>query len=238
LASSISRIGSIYIGEFAEIAPVQSPSDEEARRDTMTSKRNTAVWLAAFAVLGVAVGGCSKQQQTDSQATAAPVSQTAATQPAAASPAAADANAQPQGTTSGAAAPASAAVASADGDQTGTKFEVNSLVRGSDVVTLKFSVINGAADKLVTFGKFNDTTYNNSYRDVSGIHLIDTVSKKKYFPLSDTDKNCVCSREVADIAANSRASLWVKFPAPPAGVTKITVEAPHFIPLDSVPITQ
>jgi len=212
----------------------------------MTSKSNTAVWLGGFALLAMAIGGCTKQQQTDSQTTAAPVSQPAATAPAAAPPAAAqpaataaaDANAQPQSAATGAAAPATAVVASADGDQTGTKFEVNSLVRGSDVVTLKFSVVNDAAANLVTFGKFNDTTYHNSYRDVSGIHLIDTVSKKKYFPLSDTDKNCVCSHDVGDIAANSRASLWVKFPAPPAGVAKITVEAPHFIPLDNVPITQ
>jgi hypothetical protein len=197
----------------------------------MTSKSTTAAWLATVAVFGLAIGGCTKQQQTDSQTTAAPVAQPAATT-------AADANATPQGAATGAAASPSAAVASADGDQSGTKFEVTSLVRGSDVVTLKFSVVNDAAEKMVTFGRFNDTAYKNSYRDVSGIHLIDTVSKKKYFPLSDTDKNCLCSREIADLAPNSRANLWVKFPAPPAGVTKITVEAPHFSPLDNVPITQ
>jgi|GEM_PF-1558248 len=206
----------------------------------MTSKSNTAVWLAGFALLAVAIGGCTKSQQNDAQTTAAPVSQPAATQAGAAQPAAtvaADANAQPQSATTGAAAPANAAVASADGDQTGTKFEVNSLARGSDVVTLKFSVINDSAATMYTGGKFNASGYSSN-RDVSGIHLIDTVSKKKYFPLADTEKSCVCSHDVPDITANSRVALWVKFPAPPAGVTKITVEAPHFIPLDNVPITQ
>jgi hypothetical protein len=215
----------------------------------MISNSNTALCVAAFVLLAVGIDGCTQRDQTDSKSTSAPASQPIATQPAAAQPAvtaaaqpaataAADANAQPQNATAVAAATSSAAVASTDGDQAGTKFVVNSLARGSDVLTLKFSLVNDSTDLLQVGNRFGGSGYINNYRDVSGIHLIDTVSKKKYFPLADTEKNCVCSHDVADITPNNRATLWVKFPAPPASVTKISVEAPHFIPLDNVPITQ
>lgn len=212
------------------------------------SKSISAACVAASVLLAAGTGGCTQRQQTDStdsKSTAAAVSQPVATQAAAAQPAvtaaaaaattAADAGTQPQTT---AAAAASSGVASTDGDQAGTKFVVESLARGSDVLTLKFSLVNNATDGLQVGGRFGGSGYTNNYRDVSGIHLIDTISKKKYFPLADTEKNCVCSHDVADITPNNRATLWVKFPAPPASVTKISVEAPHFIPLDNVPITQ
>ena len=177
----------------------------------------------------------SKSYTAGSIAATAPVSQPVATEAAAAP---AGATTEPQSATTAAAAATTNAALSTDGDQAGTKFVVNSLTRGSDVVTLKFSLVNGSAAPLPTYGKFRGVDYAGSSRDMSGIHLIDTVSKKKYFPLADTEHMCLCSRDVEDIAPNSQASLWVKFPAPPAAVTKITVEVPHFIPLDNVPITQ
>jgi hypothetical protein len=31
-------------------------------------------------------------------------------------------------------------------------------------------------------------------------------------------------------------TLWARFPAPPAGVQKVSVVIPHFLPIDDVPI--
>ncbi len=146
---------------------------------------------------------------------------------AVAAPAAAEVSAQPQTATG----------PSSDGDQAGTKFVVTSLARGGESVTLKFTLANNSATPLLTYNRFNGAGFRG-YRDMSGIHLIDTVSKKKYFVIADTETVCVCSHEVADIAPGAQVPLYAKFPALPAGVTKITVEAPHFIPLDGVPITQ
>ncbi len=214
----------------------------------MMSKSTAAVQVAAFALLAVAIGGCTQRQQSSAQSTPAPVSQPAAVQPtvaagqataAAAQPAAsaaADATAQPQSATPVAAALANASLGSSDGDQPGTKFVIDSLLRGSDTLTLKFTLVNDSAKELSST-RFNGSGYVG-YRSMSGVHLIDTVSKKKYFPIADTDGNCVCSNNVDDIASNSQVALWVKFPAPPASVKKITVEVPHFIPLDDVPIAQ
>jgi hypothetical protein len=207
--------------------------------------RHASTLAACALLLAVPLAGCTQKSQSETKSTA---DATAAAAPAAAVPTtvaaqATTAAAEPAATAAAdaAAQPASAPPAAAsnpaltsDGSQAGTKFVVNSLVRGSDTVTLKFTLVN-ASDKSIPGDKFNGSGYLG-YRSMSGIHLIDTVSKKKYFPVADTDHNCVCSNDVADIPSNSQTALWVKFPAPPATVKKITIEVPHFIPLDDVPI--
>jgi hypothetical protein len=194
----------------------------------MISKNNTPGRVVTVALLAIALAGCTQRQQSGAQSTAAPTSQ----------PAAQATTVAAQATTIAAQPAASeAGVASADGDQAGTKVVVNSLVRGSDTLTLKFTLVNNSSKVLGTYARFYASPYQG-YRTMSGINLIDTVSKKKYFPIADTENNCICSQDVDDVAPQSQTPLWVKFPAPPPGVTKITVEVPHFIPLDDVPITQ
>ena len=207
----------------------------------MDFERNIGVRFTASALLAVALGACSAHPQSGAQATAAPVSQPATAQPAAATAAPAAATFAPLGqaaTPTAAPAAQDAGVASSDGEKTGTKLVVNSLTRAADTLTLKFTLINNAAVSLGMSGAFQGSGYHGTYRDVSGIDLIDIVSKKKYFPLADTDGNCICSRDMDDIPPNSQAPFWVKYPAPPASTTKISVQVPHFIPLDDVPITQ
>jgi hypothetical protein len=205
----------------------------------MNSKNTRTVHVATFALLALAGGGCSQHTPSDAQTTAVAAA-TVAAEPAAGAAQPATAAAGPASTASAAqiaAAPADAAVASSEGDQAGTKFVVNSLVRGSDTLTLKFTLVNDSSKVLGTWGRFDASGYHGD-RTMSGIHLIDAVARKKYFPIVDTDGNCICSQDVDDIAPQSQTPLWVKFPAPPPGVTKIGIEVPHFIPLDNVPITQ
>jgi hypothetical protein len=73
---------------------------------------------------------------------------------------------------------------------------------------------------------------------VGAIHLIDQDSKKKYFVVTDSDGHFVCSNDIANIAPKSQITLWAKFPAPPPEVRKITVEFPHFVPMEDVAIVQ
>ena len=117
--------------------------------------------------------------------------------------------------------------------------EVTELKRSSDnTLTLKFVMVNDS-DKAIGFGyDFGDK--DNQIKDhstIGGINLVDGANKKKYFVVRDTDSNCVCSRDVKDIGPAARANLWAKFPAPPDDVQKISIEIPHFGPLDDVPIS-
>ena len=212
---------------------------------TSNAASGRAVRVVMFSLLALAAAGCS-HQASDAQSTAAPVSQAtalptvapAAAVTTAAQPAAAATTAtQPQSAATVAAATANTGIASSDGDKTGTKVVINSLTRSSDTVTLKFTLINDSSAILGMFYELSGSGYSGGSH-AGGVTLVDTVSKKKYFALPDTDKTCICSRDIDNVAPNTQVALWVKFPAPPPSVTKITVDVPHFIPLDDVPISQ
>jgi hypothetical protein len=128
-------------------------------------------------------------------------------------------------------------IGTADGEQSGTKAVITDLKRGGGMLTLKFTIYNNSGAEFSTGSRFNADGYKeNGGRSFSAIHLIDGVSKKKYFVVADSDGSCLCSEHVDDIKANTQMSLWAKFPAPPDEVRKITVQIPHFIPVDDVPI--
>jgi hypothetical protein len=216
----------------------------------MMSKRNPAIDRATrvvvAALLAFAASGCSRQA-SDAQSTAAPVAPPVAAQATLAPAAVATTGAQPDAVATLAAQPQAAAtvaeaapaagIASSDGDKTGTRVVIDSLSRGSDTVTLKFTLINDSSASLGMFYELSGSGYSGG-STTAGVTLVDTVSKKKYFALADTDKTCICSRDIDNVAPNAQVALWVKFPAPPPSVTKITVDVPHFIPLDDVPISQ
>ena len=75
------------------------------------------------------------------------------------------------------------------------------------------------------------------YGSIGGVQLIDPVGKKKYFVARDSEKKCVCSTGIKDIAPGASANLWAKFAAPPLDVQKVSVVIPHFSPMDDVPIS-
>ena len=125
----------------------------------------------------------------------------------------------------------------ADGEQAGTRVVITDLKRGGGTLTLKFTIYNDSNASLNTGGRFDSDGYSgNGGRSFSGIHLIDGVSKKKYFVVADSDHNCLCSEHVDDMKAKTQMQLWAKFPAPPENIQKVTVEIPHFIPVEDVPI--
>ena len=191
----------------------------------MSNKARLVFSLAVFLVIA-AMAGCGKKEEAQpSQAPApAPASQ------AAPSPASAPAPA---------AAPVSAGtpLAATDGDIPGIRVAVNELRRSSSAVTLKFTVYNDTDAEFDISGKFDEPPYKG-YRNFGGVHLVDTSSKKKYFAVADSDDKCLCSDDVPAIAKKSSVALWVKYPPIPDDVQKITVQVPHFIPMDDVPITR
>jgi hypothetical protein len=132
-------------------------------------------------------------------------------------------------------AAATEGLGSADGEQSGTRAVVTDLKRAGNTVTLKFIIYNDSSVGFGTGSKLNADGYHG-YRNLSGVHLVDSAGKKKYFAVKDSEGNCECSDNVDDVAPKSQVSLWVRFPAPPDSVVKVAVQIPHFIPLDDVPI--
>jgi len=124
-----------------------------------------------------------------------------------------------------------------DGDLPGVKIALNELKRTSSTVTLKFTVYNTSDKEFQTQGIFDGDEFHR-FRHVGAIHLIDAESKKKYFVVTDSDGNFLCSNNISNIPPRSQITLWAKFPAPPNEVQKITVEIPHFVPIEDVAIVQ
>ncbi len=128
-------------------------------------------------------------------------------------------------------------LATTDGEFPGLRAEVKELKRNSGgTVTLKFAVINDSDKEFFLGEKLGGLSYGYN---VSGVNLVDAAGKKKYPVILDSEEKCLCSNDVgANIEPKSGINLWAKFPAPPENVQKITVEIPHFIPMEDVPISQ
>jgi hypothetical protein len=202
------------------------------KRGEAMSDKNRNFFIVALALAAAVSSGCTQKQPTAQQQSPAPASQ-----PQAAAPAPA-----PVPTPVPSAAPvfpasSNSALATSEGDVPGLKIVINELKRTSNTVTLKFTVYNGTDSKFSSQGVFDGDEYHR-YRHLGGVHLIDTQSKKKYFVVTDSDGKVLSSTDFPDIAARSQIMVWAKFPAPPDDVQKITVEIPHFIPLEDVPISR
>ncbi len=128
----------------------------------------------------------------------------------------------------------SSPIATADGETSGTQVQVKSLKRVGDTLMLQMTVVNNSDSAFRMYGVL--ATAANS--DSDGLSLIDLANKKKYEVIRDADKNCLCSRNLGDVPAKGSLNLYAKFPAPPDSVQKIEVNAPHFMPMDDVPISQ
>jgi hypothetical protein len=189
----------------------------------------------------VAVTACKKSEMATSTTTTTTTQSTATT----ATTATVAPAPQPRQTTATTATTASApptagVIASAEGEISGARMEVTELKRASGgTVNLKLVLINNGDKNFPMYGyNLGDKEVNTDYKSVGGIHLVDPVNKKKYFVIRDSEKKCMCSNDVDDVRPGARTNLWAKYPAPPPDVTKITIEIPHFQPMDDVPISQ
>jgi hypothetical protein len=200
------------------------------------TENNCTFVIAALALVAVVSTGCNQKAPATQQQMPAQVSQHAAL-PAPAPAAPAPSPAPSAAPVFPASAPSDSALATTQGDLQGLKIAINSLKRTSNTVTLMFTVYNGAATKFNSQGVFDGDEYHR-YRHLGGVHLIDTQSKKKYFVVTDSDGKVLSSNDFPDIEPRSQIMVWAKFPAPPDEVQKITVEIPHFIPLEDVPISR
>lgn len=132
-------------------------------------------------------------------------------------------------------------IATTDGEYPDIRVEVTELKRTSgNTVTLKFTIINDSSEDMNFSYDFGEAGQyeTGDFNSIGGVNLVDAAGKKKYLVLRDSNGKCVCSRDLKSIKPGARAKLYAKFPAPPEEVEKITIEIPHFIPMDDVPISK
>lgn len=139
-------------------------------------------------------------------------------------------------------------VASADrGDLPGITLTVDQLRRADpNTVTVVFTIANKDGEPPVfdwTWGELGLTEVGNAFAfDMSGVYLIEPEGKKKYLVLRDTNNRCICSTGVyrsgtgEGLTPGTAVTMFAKFPAPPAAVTRVAVAVPHFPVLDGLPL--
>jgi hypothetical protein len=124
-----------------------------------------------------------------------------------------------------------------DGERQGTRIEITQLRAVSgNLLSLQFTMINDSSaamgfnyDFMVPRGNVD-----KDIATVSGVYLQDGATK--YEVLRDGNGFCICSELETAVKPGSKRFLWAKFAAPPASVTKMTVNVPHFLPVEDVPI--
>jgi hypothetical protein len=229
-----------------------SEIDVEKEKQPMSKHHAIAGIIPILFAAAMLMQACDKKEEPKPAATApapqtataqapqpAPATQAQAPTPAPeaappAQPAPAAAPAQPAAP----AAPAKPVLASADGEKPGSRLEVQELKRASGgTVMFRFTMINdGDKDFSLYSGFIQPGT--NDHSNISGVHLLDPVGKKKYLVVRDSQGKCDCSQGLGNIAPKSRINLWARFPAPPDNVEKIGVVVPHFSPMDDVPLSK
>jgi len=130
-------------------------------------------------------------------------------------------------------------IATADGEKSGLRVDVQELKRSSGgTITVKFTMVNDSGGEVSFQYDFRELSQREDEYTISGVQLVDPAGKKKYPVIRDGQGNCLCSRGIASLASKSRSNLWAKFPAPPGDVKKVSIVIPHFMPMDDVPIGQ
>jgi hypothetical protein len=119
-----------------------------------------------------------------------------------------------------------------EGQIAGTKVLIREIKRDEGgTVTVRFQLIN-ETDTPHHSSQFTKTTALNQ-----AIHLIDESNKRKYLVVEDSSGRCVCAPLREEVRKDRPINLWVKFPAPPESVRKVSVIVSGFEPIESVPIT-
>jgi hypothetical protein len=108
-----------------------------------------------------------------------------------------------------------------------------SRVDGTLVVQFRFA--NAAARSFQFGDRFAaDPADRETLADVA---LVDPSGRRKCFILRDRANRPECSRDLAPLEPGETRLLFARFPAPPAGTSRITIQIPHVPDLREVPVT-
>jgi uncharacterized protein YchJ len=125
-----------------------------------------------------------------------------------------------------------AATMKADTEWDGVSVELISVTRGDgDTITIKFKYTNSGSKEA------NIGTLSNFAEMAQHVYYVDGKNKKKYLVVKDSEGNPVASSmNYLVLEAGASRAGWAKFPAPPAGIDKITVYIPLAPPFEGVTI--
>ncbi len=72
---------------------------------------------------------------------------------------------------------------------------------------------------------------------IADVALLEPSGQRKYFVLRDRENRPQCSRDLTPLQPGEERLVFVRFPAPLAGTSRITIQVPHVPDLPQVPVT-
>ncbi|MGW1764429.1 hypothetical protein ACWCQL_10165 [Streptomyces sp. NPDC002073] len=69
---------------------------------------------------------------------------------------------------------------------------------------------------------------SKNVNSVAGATLVDQAGKKRYYVLRDTDGRCLCTTGLGTFNPGKSQNVFMQFPAPPEGTTKVDFTLPTF----------
>jgi hypothetical protein len=121
-----------------------------------------------------------------------------------------------------------------DTEWEGVSVELISVKRTpGNTITMQFKYAN-AGSKEANIARLGQFSHDNM---INHIYYVDTKNNKKYLAVTDAEKKALGTNlTYFTLAPGASKTAWAKFPAPPAGVDKITVYLPGAPPYEDVPV--
>lgn len=172
--------------------------------------------LAVASLTLLAVGcGAEEKPKAERPATTAPAPQESAP---AQGPAPAEQTSEPLAVLKGQKG-LEVSIASAERDAGGFLTVKGQLTNTSDASTIVPSRLSGDETEVVKHGN-----------SLGGATLVDSVGKKRYYVLRDTDGRPLTTAGLSNIGAGRSIPVFMQFPAPPASTTDVSFQLPTFEP--------
>jgi hypothetical protein len=117
--------------------------------------------------------------------------------------------------------------------QKGLELSVNSAERdigGFLTVKGKLKNTSDAASVIPAQASGDETEVVKHGNSLGGATLVDSVGKKRYYVLRDTDGRPLTTSALSILQAGEAVDVFLQFPAPPASTTEVSFQLPTFEP--------
>ncbi|MEV7833429.1 hypothetical protein AB0P12_22820 [Streptomyces subrutilus] len=111
----------------------------------------------------------------------------------------------------------------------GLVMDINAAARDQDgYLTVSGQIKNTGSKTFAQMAAWRGDEKNASPGSVAGATLVDSVGKKRYYVLRDTEGRCACTIGLAMLGAGDSVPFFAQFPAPPATTTEVVFSLPTF----------
>ncbi|MEW5654868.1 hypothetical protein ABGT92_05940 [Streptomyces cinereoruber] len=115
----------------------------------------------------------------------------------------------------------------------GLELVINSLERDAGgFLTIKGRLSNtgGSGTSVPAQVSGDETEVMKHGTSLGGATLVDSVGKKRYYVLRDTDGRPLTTSGLGILSADDSVEVFLQFPAPPASTTEVSFQLPTFEP--------